>query len=60
MSLDHKVLERHLAQYSSDLWTITTRAEGNDSDCKGVIARQCGQRQDDGGGSEGAWEIQLK
>lgn len=34
----------HLTQYSSDLWTITARAERNDSDWKRIMARQCGQR----------------
>lgn len=56
--LHNKVLEMHLAQYSSVLWTITVGAEKNDQ--KGMIVRQCEQRQEDEGGSEGAWDVQLK
>lgn len=40
--LHNKVLEMHLAQYSSVLWTITVGAEKNDQ--KGMIVRQCEQR----------------
>lgn len=48
----------HLAQYSSVLWTVTAGDEENDQ--KGMIARQCEQRQEDEGGSEGAWDVPLR